>query len=243
MLYFNIFLFIGGCDDTTLLDTINCWKDNLAKELMKANLTCKNPALTYTRMNIDHLNYCTTRDEALQVDTIIYKTAIKNLENNVCGQICSFVGYTNKVNRNARNVLSKEIKQYGDGDYTFIWLFYSSLYVPERVEHYTYDLTKAVAAIGGSLSMFLGWSIKSMLLYGFEIANDKISERANIKETRNNYSAGSAPITKHTLCAILEERKDNKIEDRSNGSDLYNQSSGNIIVHRSHSPDNISNAE
>ena len=237
------FLYLGGCGDTTLSDTINCWKDNLAKELTKANLTCKVPALSYTRMKLDHLNYCTTKDDALQVETIIYKTAIKNLKNKVCDKICSFTGYTNKINRNARNALSKEVKQYGDGDYTFIWLFYSSLYVPERVEHYTYDLTKVVAAIGGSLSMFLGWSIKSILLSGFEFANDKISERPNIKGTRNNYSAGSAPITKHTLCAILEERMDNKIEGGPNSPDSNNQSSGNVIVHRSHSPDLISNPE
>ena len=216
------FLHLGGCSETSLSETINCWKDKLAEKLMKANLTCKNPALTYTRMNTNHLNYCITPDMALEVDTIIYNTAIKNLEDEVCDKICSYTKYTNKVNRNARNALSKEIKQYGDRDYNFIWMFYSSLVVPERVEHYTYDVTKTVAAIGGSLSMFLGWSIKSMLLSGFELANDKIHKRKNI-----NYSAGTAQITKHTFCAILEEG----IDDGSSRPDSNNQSSCNIIVH------------
>ena len=178
---------------------------------MKTNLPCKNPTLRYTRMNTDHLSYCTTKDEALEVDTIVYNTAIKNLDNKVCEEMCSLTKYTNKINEVAKNALIRDYKQYIDGDYAMIWMFYSSLEVPEKVEHYTYDLTKTVAAIEGTISMFLGWSIKSLLMSGFEFINDKMVKGPNIKETHKTYShklTQTYPqnqITKHTLSAILDE--------------------------------------
>ena len=55
------------------------------------------------------------------------------------------------------------MKVYGDG-YFIIWSFYSSLYVNEKVETYIFDFDSALVAVGGSLGLFLGWSIKSMVL-------------------------------------------------------------------------------
>ena len=84
---------------------------------------------------------------------------------------------------------------------------------------------------------------------GFEFINDKMVKGPNIKETHKTYSHKltqtypQTQITKHTLCAILEERMDNKKEGGSNSPDSNDQSSGNVIVHRSHSPDHISNLE
>ena len=67
--------------------------------------------------------------------------------------------------------MSKEIKEYGDG-YFFIWSFYSSLYVDERVETYVFDFNTALISVGGSLGLFLGWSIKSMVLSLAEYINN-----------------------------------------------------------------------
>ena len=62
----------------------------------------------------------------------------------------------------SKRVLSKELKKYGDG-YFIIWAFYSSLNVNEKIETYVFDVTSALVAVGGSLGLFVGWSIYSML--------------------------------------------------------------------------------
>ena len=70
----------------------------------------------------------------VKVDGIIYNTAIQNLGNKVCGSICTVTKYQHKLSLLSKNVLSKELKTYGDG-YFIIWQFYSSLYVNEKVEN------------------------------------------------------------------------------------------------------------
>ena len=72
-----------------------------------------------------------------------------------------------------KNVLSKEMEIYGD-DYYIIWAFYSSLYVKEKVEYYLFDFDTALIAVGGSLGLFLGWSIKSMVMDVAEFINNNI---------------------------------------------------------------------
>lgn len=153
----------AGCHDKTLKEVIDCWKDELARSLEKAAINCKVPALRFTRFDISHLNDCDTKDKALEVDGIIYKVAQDNLAKDICGKICSFTKYEHKTASLANNVLSKELKVYGDG-YFIIWSFYSSLYVNEKVETYIFDFDSALVAVGGSLGLFLGWSIKSMVL-------------------------------------------------------------------------------
>ena len=58
----------GGCKEITLLEMVNCWKDKLAESLKDANVKCKVPALRFTRFNTDHLEYCKTKEEALEVE-------------------------------------------------------------------------------------------------------------------------------------------------------------------------------
>ena len=117
------------------------------------------------------MNDCSTKDEALEIDATIYNVAQENLAKDICGKICSFTKYNHKLSLLPKNVLSKEIKEYGDG-YFFIWSFYSSLYVDERVETYVFDFNTALISVGGSLGLFLGWSIKSMVLSLAEYINN-----------------------------------------------------------------------
>ena len=132
-----------------------------------------NPSLyiRFTKFDASDLNDCSTKDEALEIDATIYNVAQENLAKDICGKICSFTKYNHKLSLLAKNVLSKEIKEYGDG-YFFIWSFYSSLYVDERVETYVFDFNTALISVGGSLGLFLGWSIKSMVLSLAEYINN-----------------------------------------------------------------------
>lgn len=132
-----------------------------------------NPSLyiRFTKFDASDLNDCSTKDEALEIDATIYNVAQENLAKDICGKICSFTKYNHKLSLLAKNVLSKEIKEYGDG-YFFIWSFYSSLYVEETVETFVFDFNTALISVGGSLGLFLGWSIKSMVLSLAEYINN-----------------------------------------------------------------------
>ena len=135
--------------------------------MVQIDIPCKIPAFEWIHENFaknkTDLEYCNDKNEALRVEKIVYDTAIENHKKNVCGHICNFVKYPSKLSYLGKNVLSKELEKYGQG-YYIIWAFYSSLYVNEKVEQYLFDFDSALVAVGGSLGLFLGWSIKSMLM-------------------------------------------------------------------------------
>ena len=176
----------GGCKDILVSDLIECWIKKLAESLSKANIRCKVPALRFTQFNTDHLDYCTNKEDALEVEGIIYNEAIKNLEKSVCPSLCTTIKYHQFVSLLSKNVLSKELKIYGDG-YFIIWQFYSTLYVNEKVETYIFDFDSALVAIGGSLGLFLGWSIMSMILDVAEYCNESYKLR-NQRKVENKKS-------------------------------------------------------
>ena len=184
----------GGCKDITLFDFINCWKDKLAESLKNSNVPCKVPALRFTRFNTDHLEYCTTKDDALAIEGLIYNTAIKNHEMSVCGSICTFTKYQNKISLLSKKVLSKEIKKYGNG-YFIIWSFYSTLYVNEKVEQYIFDFDSALVAIGGILGLLLGWSVKSMALSMAEFISDYTCQKQKEISKTDQISSQAVTVT------------------------------------------------
>ena len=108
------------------------------------------------------MEYCKTKEEALDVETLVYNLAVKNHANHVCGYICSRTKYPSELNVLSRSVLSKELQTYGNG-YLIIWMFYGTLNVEEKVETLLFDFNSAVVAVGGGLGLFVGWSLYSMI--------------------------------------------------------------------------------
>ena len=151
-----------GCDKRTLEQLVDCWKDQLALSLEKASIKCKVPALRFTRFDTSYLNDCDNKEDALAVEGLIYTVAQENLDKDVCGKICQSVKFHHNLALYSENVLSKEIKQYGEG-YFIIWSYYSSMNVREKVETYLFDFDAVVVAIGGNLGLFLGFSLKSII--------------------------------------------------------------------------------
>ena len=45
-----------------------------------------------------------------------------------------------------------------------MWAFFESMYVDEKVEHYSFTFDNLIYSIGGNLGLFLGWSLKSVVL-------------------------------------------------------------------------------
>ena len=151
-----------GCDKRSLEQLVDCWKDQLALSLEKASIKCKVPALRFTRFDASYLSDCDTKGDALAVEGLIYTVAQENLDKDVCGKICQSVKFHHNLALYSENVLSKEIKQYGEG-YFIIWSYYSSMNVREKVETYLFDFDAVVVAIGGNLGLFLGFSLKSII--------------------------------------------------------------------------------
>ena len=152
-----------GCLEKTTEELIECWKDQLAQSLEKASIKCKVPALRFSRFDTSHLDDCRTKEQALEVEGTIYTVAQENLDKDVCGKICQSVKYNYNLASYGKKVLSKEIEEYGDG-YFIIWSYYSSLYVKEKVETYIFDFDAVVVAVGGNLGLFMGYSLKSIII-------------------------------------------------------------------------------
>ena len=43
-----------------------------------------------------------------------------------------------------------------DNRYFILWAFYSSMYVNEKEEHYSFSFDSVIYAVGGNLGLFLG---------------------------------------------------------------------------------------
>ena len=84
------------------------------------------------------LDYCSNRDDALEINGLIYELAQITQKHSLCGSLCSRAIYSSALNYLSERVLSKELKIYGEG-YCIIWAFYSSLYVNEKIETYVFD--------------------------------------------------------------------------------------------------------
>ena len=181
----------GECQTKPLIEKIHCIKEKLADSISKLDISCKVPALRFTLYNSDHLNYCTTKEDALEVERLMYNAAIKNNKDNVCGTVCSWIEYSDRKNLLSKYVLSKELEKYGEG-YHIIWSFYSSLYVDEKVETFVFDFDAALTAFGGSLGLFLGWSVASIIMSlaiyinNYFIKNEKKSKKHKYKTSLPN---------------------------------------------------------
>ena len=126
-----------------------------------SNLKCNVPALDFNlKLN---LNYCTSTSDALKMEKIIYKSAIEIHQKKICGKVCDLPKFTSDLSYLSKNVLSKELQRYGDG-FFIIWSFYSTLSVEEKIETYIFDFDTALIAFGGTLGLYLGWSIYSIFV-------------------------------------------------------------------------------
>ena len=145
------------------------------------------PVLEYTDFDTSNLEYCKTEDGAREIINLVYDFAQKTQNELLCGQLCNRTVYEFRLNMLSKRVLSKELNKYGDG-YFIIWPFYSSLYVIERIETYVYDFDTTLSSVGGSMSIFLGWSMYSILMSVIEFAyehfctkQESMSSHSNVK--------------------------------------------------------------
>ena len=162
-----------------------CIRDALRKSLETSDkVKCSVPAMNFTNFDFSHLADCPTKDEALEMEGLIYNLAIENHVNHKCGYICERPKYRSELNFLSKRVLSKELKQYGDG-YYIIWAFYSTLNVNEKIETYVFDFTSALVAVGGSLGLFVGWSIYSMVSALIDLINVQLNKRKTLDKIKS----------------------------------------------------------
>ena len=68
--------------------------------------------------------------------------------------------------------MRNERKVFGDG-YCVVWAIYSSLYVVEKVGHYSFNFDNIIYGTGGNMGLFLGWSLKSIYEHNICKMNSK----------------------------------------------------------------------
>ena len=74
-------------------------------------------------------------------------------------------------------VMRNERKVFGDG-YCVVWAIYSSLYVFEKVGHYSFNFDNIIYATGGNMGLFLGWSLKSIFIDFIEFLYQNLKKNA-----------------------------------------------------------------
>ena len=149
-----------------------------------AKVKCKVPALDFTDFDTSFLRQCSTKDEALEMDGLIYELAQKVQGKKTCTVPCDLPKYKSELNFLSKLTLSKELKKYGDG-YYIIWAFYTSLHVEEKVETFLFDFDSALVAIGGSLGLFLGWSCNSIVMSFIEFLSNWLMRGKKSKKISN----------------------------------------------------------
>ena len=97
----------------------------------------------------------------------------------LCGTLCNKTIYHSRNNYNSKFILGKERKVYGEG-YYIVWAFFESMYVNEKVEHYSFTFDNLIVSIGGSLGLFLGWSLKSVVLDFIEFLYRRIKKKSTM---------------------------------------------------------------
>ena len=131
--------------------------------LNQSQINCTVAALSFTRYDTSSLSYCNETEQALDLNGLIYKLAQKTQTKQLCGSLCNRTIYQSTLNYLSSNVLSKELKVYGN-DWYIIWAFYSSLYVQEKIETYVYEFDSILVAVGGSMGLFLGISCHTIIV-------------------------------------------------------------------------------
>ena len=144
--------------------------------LQKNTVKCKIPAMDFTHTDFDSsgLEYCKSKEDALEMEGLVYQLAQNTLTENKCGSMCERAIYNSILNTYSTNVLGKELKVFGDG-YFIVWAFYSSLYVSEKTETYVFDFDSALIAVGGSLGLYVGWSAYTIVMDVIEFVYMKCS--------------------------------------------------------------------
>ena len=118
----------------------------------------------------------TSPSTALYSDLQISLIGVFLQTESLCGTLCNRTIYHNRNNYNSEFILGKERKIYGEG-YHIVWAFYESTYVNEKVEHYSFTFDNLIFSIGGNLGLFLGWSLKSLVLDFIEFLYPRMKKK------------------------------------------------------------------
>ena len=86
----------------------------------------------------------------------------------------------------------RDLQEYGSG-YYILWMFYTDLYVIEKIETYIYDFDTALVAVGGSMTLFLGWSCSSIVLCLIELMHEKATAQFHMKVQTNIIKVAEFP--------------------------------------------------
>ena len=161
----------GDCQEISMELFVGCIKKKIKESLENSSkVNCMVPALEFTDFNYSGLNYCESKDDALEVDGLIYEIAQKIHVESQCGTLCNRTIYHSKFsNYLSKKAISKELEEYEATEgYYIIWAYYSSLYVSDDKETYLFDFESTLVAIGSNLGLFVGWSLFSLLMGGIE---------------------------------------------------------------------------
>ena len=149
---------------------ISCVKEMMSKNLPK-NITCTTPHFKYFLPNSTNMNFCRDKTEAFEfIDTFtnFVNDIVDRPESIGCPLPCRQVHYKislDYVHKHGWRVFDDESEDSTENkvEHFSLEYRYSTLIVEERIESYDYDVGSFLAAAGGNLGLFLGFSCLSAL--------------------------------------------------------------------------------
>ncbi len=153
---------------------VNCCKESLKKNIV-ANVDCTLPSIE--EFTISNLTFC--KDQELS-SFVFWE--LNNYWNELSGSPgdfgcpvpCTQVSYNIAFEFDHKNkwFIGDLISDTGGSiDFFLLYLYFGTLDVEERIDNLDYDFESFLAAVGGNLGLFLGFSCLSVLLTFVRVLN------------------------------------------------------------------------
>jgi hypothetical protein len=149
-------------------DFIECYK-NFSSSILKEHISCRIPGLDEFGADLKSMKECRNITQGQKTSKFFGSFVIDNRKwKNFCPLPCTLTSYNYKLEYLHRSRWIDTQNSYGSEAYknsTFIFgMSFGSLLVEERSEALVYDGVSFLAAAGGNLGLFLGFSFFSVVI-------------------------------------------------------------------------------
>ena len=149
----------------------NCCKENIWR-ILSTDINCTIAEMEQIIPRNTTMKKCDERNEAKMVYwkfTFLLEKIYLQPWNYGCFVPCKQTSYTFKVNYfHKNNVLMPDNKANNSKDHLYMYVYFPTFSVEEKIESLEYDLANLLVSAGGNLGLFMGLSCLSVLFYAID---------------------------------------------------------------------------
>ncbi len=166
----------SNCRSYSSLDYSTCMISRFVQDLQVVNITCRSALIpkVFDWEKLGNLPLCQTERESNAMLNLASDIASKVYQSRACPLPCEryyYIPTVTQFHKNTRNMKDMYGADVG------IWHSYQSLRVESKREEFVYDMGDVLAAVGGNMGLWLGFSCLSLLLDVF----GRIKQKAILK--------------------------------------------------------------